>query len=645
MKYLTMTGFTVRTGSDRWTLGYEGENNSRTLQIKTTDDLADFATVNLLIDTLDCGAMTVETVSNYKVLSMVLTAGMLGEAGKKTCQLLMMDAEGTVIKKTNQFQMVVNTSNTVDGMAPDSPSVIIITDYIEEKVNERISDEFLEGKINDWLDDHPEATTTVQDGSLTVAKFNSSVFDDTLSKHGYSADAKATGDAIKKVEENFLWPTIQNIEMLSRIMYFDNSVFSEWLNGYVEDITYDTSRDRYYIGTSSGYIYTVAPSTKNVTNTAFILTGEFSCIDYCEKLDKIIARISGENYIVNPSNMSVEGTLNINTFMVYDSITELFIGLDPTNSGSALISTYEYEQGEFILIESYSIDYNCNSELTQGVSAYNGRIFTANLSVIVEFDYIKRKSIIVYALKENGLGKLEAEGFCVIDGNLVCMCHVYGLGGAYIYKYGEMSAYNLLTDQEAQANNLEYLKITGGINIANDEDLDNYKNVGNYYCHFNDTVATLSNCPTSYAFRLTVYHSTGYGTSKTQELEIFVYPYTKYKRRYDGTVWTEWVIVSTAYGLNPLRFDVQLPGNSNTLSDKITVHGVYVVTAYRNSSVNVSNNCNTVYIVFFSGNSFDNAVKISGGESPNVGVLFDSDGFYLTNGDVNGHRISIIRIG
>lgn len=140
MKYLTMTGFTVRTGSDRWTLGYEGENNSRTLQVKTTDDLTDFATVNLLINTLDCGAMTVTTVGNYKVLSMVLTAGMLGEAGKKTCQLLMMDSEGTVIKKSNQFQMVVGMSNAIEGTVPDSERIVIITDYIEEKVGELLGD-------------------------------------------------------------------------------------------------------------------------------------------------------------------------------------------------------------------------------------------------------------------------------------------------------------------------------------------------------------------------------------------------------------------------------------------------------------------------------------------------------------------------
>ena len=175
MKYLTMTGFTVRTGSDRWTLGYEGENNSRTLQIKTTDDLTDFATVNLLIDTIDCGAMTVTTVGNFKVLSMVLTAAMLGEAGKKTCQLLMMDSGGTVIKKTNQFYMVVCRSNVIEGTVPDSPVIIAITDYIDDAINERVGDEILEGKINDWLDDHPEATTTVQDGSLTEEKFSNAL--------------------------------------------------------------------------------------------------------------------------------------------------------------------------------------------------------------------------------------------------------------------------------------------------------------------------------------------------------------------------------------------------------------------------------------------------------------------------------------
>lgn len=34
----------------------------------------------------------------------------------------------------------------------------------------------IEAAVRDWLDDHPEATTTVADGSITTAKFASDVF-------------------------------------------------------------------------------------------------------------------------------------------------------------------------------------------------------------------------------------------------------------------------------------------------------------------------------------------------------------------------------------------------------------------------------------------------------------------------------------
>ena len=35
----------------------------------------------------------------------------------------------------------------------------------------------IEGAVSDWLDDHPEATTTVEDGSITKAKLNSDLQD------------------------------------------------------------------------------------------------------------------------------------------------------------------------------------------------------------------------------------------------------------------------------------------------------------------------------------------------------------------------------------------------------------------------------------------------------------------------------------
>lgn len=33
----------------------------------------------------------------------------------------------------------------------------------------------IESAVSDWLDDHPEATTTVQDGSITKAKLDNSL--------------------------------------------------------------------------------------------------------------------------------------------------------------------------------------------------------------------------------------------------------------------------------------------------------------------------------------------------------------------------------------------------------------------------------------------------------------------------------------
>lgn len=70
--------------------------------------------------------------------------------------------------------------------------------------------------VQNWLGAHPEATTTVQDGSITTAKFASGVIDPTLSISGAAAEAKATGDAvgelrsaINKNEEAIGYETIE----------------------------------------------------------------------------------------------------------------------------------------------------------------------------------------------------------------------------------------------------------------------------------------------------------------------------------------------------------------------------------------------------------------------------------------------------
>lgn len=60
----------------------------------------------------------------------------------------------------------------------------------------------IEDAVEAVLEDHPEWTTTVEDGSITVQKFASGVIDDTLSVAGAAADAKKTGDEIADVKSD-----------------------------------------------------------------------------------------------------------------------------------------------------------------------------------------------------------------------------------------------------------------------------------------------------------------------------------------------------------------------------------------------------------------------------------------------------------
>ena len=66
----------------------------------------------------------------------------------------------------------------------------------------QVGDTQIEDAVEAVLEDHPEWTTTVQDGSITLAKLASGVIDATLSVAGAAADAKKTGDEIANVKSD-----------------------------------------------------------------------------------------------------------------------------------------------------------------------------------------------------------------------------------------------------------------------------------------------------------------------------------------------------------------------------------------------------------------------------------------------------------
>ena len=111
------------------------------------------------------------TISNNQV-SFTLSQSMTAYSGKAWCKIKLTQNSQPI--QTCAFVLAVDRAGveaeTVIG-APGFEEQIqdAVNDYLEDVV---IDDSVVAGAVDEWLDDHPEATTTVQDGSLTETKFS-----------------------------------------------------------------------------------------------------------------------------------------------------------------------------------------------------------------------------------------------------------------------------------------------------------------------------------------------------------------------------------------------------------------------------------------------------------------------------------------
>ena len=123
-------------------IGFVGEHEARTFFVRTRDDLSGY-TVGLVIGDIDCGAMTKAPMPDGSImLSLTLTSDMLGKGGDKVCQLLM--TKDAIVRKSSQFRAYVGASNDINSTAPDSATIIIISEKITELVHEAALDAIAE---------------------------------------------------------------------------------------------------------------------------------------------------------------------------------------------------------------------------------------------------------------------------------------------------------------------------------------------------------------------------------------------------------------------------------------------------------------------------------------------------------------------
>ena len=121
---------------DNGFVGIEGEHAARALVVETKDDLSAFASVNLIIDDLDCGAMTKTTSGSTTTLSMTLTSSMIGRSGRKICQLIMVNSGNTVVQKSSQFEAYVGRANEINRSVDDGVTIIILSEAVTEMARE-----------------------------------------------------------------------------------------------------------------------------------------------------------------------------------------------------------------------------------------------------------------------------------------------------------------------------------------------------------------------------------------------------------------------------------------------------------------------------------------------------------------------------
>lgn len=93
-----------------------------------------------------------------------------------------------------------NVAKGVDSAPAQGSEFTVTSGGVWQAIEDaKVTDEQLKSATEDVLEDHPEWTTTVEDGAITTAKLAEGVIDETLAVSGAAADAKAAGDAVNAV--------------------------------------------------------------------------------------------------------------------------------------------------------------------------------------------------------------------------------------------------------------------------------------------------------------------------------------------------------------------------------------------------------------------------------------------------------------
>ena len=349
------------------------------------------------------------------------------------------------------------------------------------------TDEQTADAVSDWLDEHPEATTTVQDGSISDVKLNRDVLEKVNDTKVYTIGGKIITaknirnasyqkELLTKVPRShylstyteYIWfQSAVYVDSLERVvMAFTTSDYSKGMLvvvdtdfttvysrhpnmqiGHANDMAYNPVTDRIYIapmdtGTNANSVIVVNPSTMTIVDTKPMGS---SVHEVSYDGDNNIYYVVSSQFKIYDDSFSLLGSATLQNLTEY--------GISSTNQGSHCID------GNFILVsqDSYNTYYQT-------------------------FDY-STGNVLQYQTYQNNRFGEETEALFDFGG------FMYSVSGqAYI----TVNKYGLDCSSSAPLGENVY---NNGVPVASGGDLNDYIKEGKYFSESGTYTSGLSNVP------------------------------------------------------------------------------------------------------------------------------------------------------
>lgn len=395
----------------------------------------------------------------------------------------------------------------------------------------------IESYINNWLDEHPEATTSVEDGSLTYSKLALGTLGFVIPEmfgavgDGVTDDSEPIQDAI-----NSGYPVLfgkKEYLISQTIELYDLRAFE--LNAENATIIY----------TGSDYAFAIRSLRYSVLKFGSIVADNGGCFYFDGTL---------YSYWSQYVDIYFKLLQAVNTSpCVYANATATWINEIRWHSGRIASGLYAFRlvrsstehnithwRFSSIGIEGVTTGFKFESaddDSGKGISSFifDGCRYEESFTTLIHSTG-RVKNMTFYGSGKFPVSKISTDSDAT---DWV----VYGSGG------GLLKLVNGIWSSESN-----YYALSGGILITTGADLDDFTEFGNYYCNQNTVASSLQNCPTNNAFTLIVENRAS-DIYRRQVLRN--YNDVTYERRLytsdNGQTWTfgdwvsdEWVNVSTS---------------------------------------------------------------------------------------------------